>query len=174
MPTYPLAPHHFDTRFPPKRGSPTYLPAEHNRLARPPALFPRPPRDDQTRTVRFLDSPAEPVPSNPRPNPRRLQHRPPPGVLPCMMEKGRHDQSASRYDAFTPESRVLGDRQARAPGPAPGAAAAKPKSHRSKKKPATAIFIHAGAGFHSHENEKVHLQACQTYLFPADLRLSFR
>ncbi|MBE3047458.1 hypothetical protein IMZ48_34085 [Candidatus Bathyarchaeota archaeon] len=100
----------------------------------------------------------------------------PPGVLPCMMEKGRHDQSASRYDAFTPESQVLGDRQAPAPVPVPGAAAAKPKPHRSKKKPATAaIFIHAGAGFHSHENEKVHLQACQTYVLHVDpLRSSFR
>ena len=31
-----------------------------------------------------------------------------------------------------------------------------------------AIFVHAGAGFHSLQNEKVHLAACEEYVYPVE------
>lgn len=92
-----------------------------------------------------------------------LSH-PPASISPsCMMENVRQPKKKPQCDEVTQDQTA--DR--RAPAPATNAAT-NAKSQRSKKKQ-TAIFIHAGAGFHSHENEKVHLQACQTYV--PDIRL---
>lgn len=80
--------------------------------------------------------------------------------LQCMMDQARQDKETCRYGGLMRETQTIGERRASAPSSDVAAARAKPQ--RVKTKPATAIFIHAGAGFHSHENEKVHLQACQT------------
>lgn len=81
-----------------------------------------------------------------------------------MMENVRQPKKKSQCDEVTQDQAA--DRRASAPSTD---ASTKGKSQRSKKKQ-TAIFIHAGAGFHSHENEKVHLQACQTYVLNIRLR----
>lgn len=81
-----------------------------------------------------------------------------------MMENVRQPKKKPQCDEMTQDQAA--DRRASAPSTD---AYTKGKSQRSKKKQ-TAIFIHAGAGFHSHENEKVHLQACQTYVLDARLQ----
>lgn len=81
-----------------------------------------------------------------------------------MMENVRHQKKKPQCDGVTQDQAA--DRRASALNTE---AATKGKSQRSKKKQA-AIFIHAGAGFHSHENERVHLQACKTYVLDVGLQ----
>ena len=80
------------------------------------------------------------------------------------MDQVRQGKKTSRHDGIKKEKKLSSNQRSSAPIPDAATSATKPQ--RTRKKPAaTAIFIHAGAGFHSHENEKIHLQACQTYVF---------